>query len=601
MAQSLLAWPAFTRSDKAMDPIIPVGIDLGTTLSAASFVDSSGRTQMIPNSAGEILTPSAVLFEDDGIQVGAAARQASEMNPERVAESIKHDMGAAAYRHKIMGQDYPPEVLQGCILRQLRHDIFDAIGPHFQAVITVPAYFDEARRKTTADAGTMSGLPVLDIVNEPTAAALAFGERLGYLSHEGAPRDTLRLVVYDLGGGTFDVTVIELSAGKVETLATDGDYELGGNNWDARLADFAEERYRELWPEAEQLDRKQHNRLVHAVRRAKHALTDSPLATLVYRDRERELNLPIRREEFEELTADLVERTLFTTKQALNAAGLEWSDIDRLLLVGGSTRMPAIRRAMHQISGLEPDDAVHPDEAVARGAAIFARYLLGQQGSDSTVPPLQVTDVSAHGIGIEGVNQGTGRAENVTVIPRNTPLPFEVMREFVTRTDNQRSVKLQLLEGDSSLLDQCSPLAVAAIKHLPPNLPAGTPITVRYSFQANGRLEVDAKVASMGDEAHIELQRVRGMADQRVETWKKVICQDGGYNDFEDALAALLLADDTPSSPAQVANTELPPEKPGPQKPGGPADTGAARAASRHLKDEFRRSHPSEKPPEGRK
>ena len=567
-----------------MENTIPVGIDLGTTLSAASYVDASGRTQMIPNNVGEILTPSVVLLEDDGISVGRLAWEASETTPQRVAENVKHDMGASAYRHKLMGQDFPPEVLQGCILRQVRHDIFDAIGPHFQAVITVPAYFDEARRKTTADAGTMSGLPVLDIVNEPTAAALAFGERLGYLSADGTPRDTLRLVVYDLGGGTFDVTVIELSTGKVETLATDGDYELGGNNWDQRLAEFAQEKLSELFPETDELERRDYNRLLHAARAAKHTLTSSPLATLEFRDHDRELNLPIRRDEFEDLTADLVERTMFTTKQALGAAGLEWSDIDRLLLVGGSARMPAVRRAMKELSGLEPDDAVHPDEAVARGAAIFARYLLGARGIDPSVPKLQVTEVSAHGIGIEGVDQGTGRTENVTVIPRNTPLPFEVTREFVTRTDNQRSVKVKLLEGDSSLLDQCSPLAVAAIKHLPPNLPAGTPITVRYSFQSNGRLEVDAQVADMGDQAHIELHRVRGMADQRVETWKRVICEDGGYNDFEDALAAVLLGDDTPVKPDEP---ELPPEK----KPASAADAGAALAASRRLKDEYRQTH----------
>ncbi len=579
-----------------MDPIIPVGIDLGTTLSAASYVDASGHTKMIPSSTGELLTPSVVLFEDDGISVGTAAWQANEETPERVAESVKHDMGSTAYRRKIMGQDYPPEVLQGCILRQMRHDIFEAIGPHFQTVITVPAYFDEARRKTTADAGTMSGLAVLDIVNEPTAAALAFGERLGYLSPEGALRDKLRLVVYDLGGGTFDVTVIELSAGKVETLATDGDYELGGNTWDARLAEFAYEKYRQLWPDADEFELRDQNRLLHSARAAKHALSISPLATLVFRDHQRELNLPIRRDEFEELTADLVERTLFTTKQALAAAQLEWSQIDRLLLVGGSTRMPAVRHAMQGLSGLKPDDAVHPDEAVARGAAIFARYLLGERGIDHTVPKLQVTEVSAHGLGIEGVNQETGRVENVTVIPRNTPLPFEVTRQFVTKTENQRSVKLQLLEGDSSLLDQCAPLAVAAIQHLPPNLPAGTPITVRYSFQSNGRLEVDAQVAGMGDEAHIELQRVSGLKNERIETWKKVICQDGGYNDFEEALAAVLLADDTPT-PAAKNPDPTPQTLPVEKRPAHSADEGAALAASRHLKDEHRRSQgPQAKP-----
>lgn len=571
-----------------MANIIPVGIDLGTTLSAASYIDAEGRTQMIRNNAGGILTPSVVLFDDDDIVVGNPAWDAAVEFPGRVAENAKRDVGAALYRYKIVGQQYPPEVIQGCILRQLRHDIVEALGEDFQAVITVPAYFDEARRKITADSGKMSGLPVLDIVNEPTAAALAFGEQLGYLSPDGAPEGELKLVVYDLGGGTFDVTVMQLSAGKVRTLSTDGDYELGGIHWDARLADHATDQFRALYPDAREFDDRDQARILRAARGAKHDLSAVPMATLTFAMDGDEMRLPVTREDFEMLTADLVERTVFTTNQAVKAAGLLWDDIDRLLLVGGSTRMPAVRKAMQKISGLKPDDSVHPDEAVARGAAVFARYLMGVRGIDQAVPKLKVTDVNSHGLGIEGVNQETMRTQNVTLIPRNTPLPFTVTRKFVTKTDNQRSIKIQLLEGESSLPDQCSPLAVAALKHLPPGLPAGTPITVTYNYDSSGRLSVNASVEGMGDQAQIELDRVRGLPEHRVERWKKVICRDGGYEDFEEAVAAMILSDEeVHSASAKKINEPQPAPVERKKQTLEPAvHSGAPQAASDRLRNE---------------
>ncbi|QDU58426.1 Hsp70 family protein [Aeoliella mucimassa] len=567
-----------------MAKIIPVGIDLGTTLSAVSYIDSDGKTQMIRNTTGGVLTPSAVLFDDDNIIVGAAAWEAAAEFPGRVAENAKRDVGAASYRHKIVGQQYPPEVIQGCILRQLRHDIMSAVGDSFQAVVTVPAYFDEARRKITADAGAMSGLPVLDIVNEPTAAALAFGERLGYLSPEGAPEGEMKLVVYDLGGGTFDVTVMELAAGKVRTLSTDGDYELGGIHWDARLAEYAEEQFRKLYPNAREFDDRDHIKLARAARAAKHDLSAVPATTLRFTLDQHELKLPVTRDLFESLSDDLVERTVFTTNQALRAAGLLWDDIDRLLLVGGSTRMLAVRSALQKNSGLVPDDDVHPDEAVARGAAVYCRYQMGVRGISDAIPKLRVTDVNSHGLGIEGVNQETMRVQNVTVIPRNTPLPYTVTRQFVTKTDNQRSIKIQLLEGESSLPDQCSPLASAGIKHLPPGLPKGTPITVTYTYDTSGRLSVNASVEGLGDEAKIELDRVRGLPATRIDRWKKVICRDGGYQDFEEAVASMLISDDVLHSGTEKQKLE--PDKPVERKRPNldPAvEVGAPQAASERL------------------
>lgn len=544
---------------------------------------------MILSENGEILTPSVVYFADEEVTVGRDAWNAAVLAPERIADNAKRDMGFSSYRQQIGGHDYPPEVVQSCILRQLRRDVIAAVGEDFQAVITVPAYFDESRRKATYDAAIMSGLPVLDIVNEPTAAALSFGERLGFLTPEGAPRERLNILVYDLGGGTFDVTVIRLSNNEVRTLATDGDYELGGGNWDQRLADFAESRLRALWPKAGPLERPDQIRLLRSAQEAKHALTNHPVTVLEFNRGDQQLRLPMTRAEFEDLTSDLLERTVFTTKQAMQAAGLIWNDIDRLLLVGGSSRMPAVQRVLNDLAGIPADAAVNPDEAVARGAAVFARYLLGLRGIDGNAPKLRITDVNAHGLGIEGVNLQTLRTENVALIPRNTPLPCEIKRTFVTRTESQPNVKVKLLEGESTLPTQCSRLATATIKNLPPGLPKGTPIDVRYSLQANGRLSVSAAIPGHGEDAQIELQRVRGLADRRVQGWKKVVCRDGGYRSFEEALAFLCVPDAATDSDSIDVDVDEP-ESAGAKKKSSfePAvEFGAPRAAADTLQSQF--------------
>lgn len=544
---------------------------------------------MIPASDGKFLTPSAVFFGDDQVAVGASALDASLEFPQRVAENVKRDMGLASYRQAIDGKDYPPEVIQSCILRQLQRDIVATVGEDFQAVITVPAYFDEARRQATFDAAFMSGLPVLDIVNEPTAAALSFGERLGYLTPDGAPSERMNVLVYDLGGGTFDVSVIRLEATEIRTLATDGDYELGGENWDERLADHLESRFRARWPDAVEPSRLESLLLRRMARQAKHALSDAQLTLVEMIRGDHQLKLPVTRDELEELTSDLLERTVFTARQTLQAAGLIWNEIDRLLLVGGSSRMPAVRKALSDVSGIKPEAAVNPDEAVARGAAVYARYLLGLRQTEGKLPKLLIADVNSHSLGLEGVNLDTLLKQNVPLIPRNTSLPYEVKRTFVTRFDNQPNVKIQLLEGESSLPEHCSRLATATIQNLPPGLPKGTPIDVRYALQSNGRLAVTAAVPGHGADAQIELQRVRGLNDRRVQNWKKIVCRDGGYREYEDALALLLepdpaltdVHDDFDASPSAAA-----PQKSSTLEPA--VDFGAPRAAADALHHELR-------------
>lgn len=260
--------------------------------------------------------------------------------------------------------------------------------------------------------------------------------------------------------------------------------------------------------------------------------------------------------------------------------------------------MPAVQRLLNEVSGFAADATVNPDEAVARGAAVYARYLLGQRELDANAPKLRIADVNSHSLGVEGVNLQTLRAENVALIPRNTALPCEIKRTFVTRTDNQPNVKVQLLEGESSLPAHCSRLATATIRNLPPCLPKGTPIDVRYELQANGRLTVSAAIRGHGDNAQIELQRVRGLADRRVQGWKRIVCRDGGYRDYQDALA-ILYAPDIDEDDSSVDEDDEETVTPGLIKNlnTGPAvDFGAPQAAADALQTRFRSAAESEHP-----
>ena len=350
-------------------------------------VDEAGRSAMIANVEGEFITPSVVFFSDSEVIVGKNARTAITSHPEMVAQWVKRDMGAAYYSHPIHGHFLPPEVIQACILRKLKADLTHSLGPETQAVITVPAYFDEMRRKATADAGEMAGLRVLDIVNEPTAAALAFGEAMGYLSlgGSGAPappgRQDLNVLVYDLGGGTFDVTLLHLAAGKVQTLATDGDVQLGGHDWDQCLVDYAAECFLKMHRLDPRQDPATLNRLYLDAMEAKHTLSARSKAVIQANYQGRFAEIAVTREQFEEMSANLLERTSYTTRQLLGVAGLEWKDLQKILLVGGATRMPMVARMLQSLSGMQPDRSVNPDEAVARGAALYAGHLLAKRAA----------------------------------------------------------------------------------------------------------------------------------------------------------------------------------------------------------------------------
>ncbi len=431
-----------------MSTLRPIGIDLGTTNSCVATIDSLGRTAMVRNAEGEVITPSVILFDDNEVVVGKEARRVAAIKPGQIAEWVKRDMGSPVYSRPIRGQYLPPEVIQACVLRKLRSDAVASLGADLAAVITVPAYFDEPRRKATADAGEMAGLAVLDIVNEPTAAALAFGESLGYLATAGVPRERMNVAVYDLGGGTFDATVLRLAPGDIRTLATDGDVQLGGFDWDMRLLNHAAEWFKTTYHVDPRDDPASWQRLYEGVVEAKHSLSARTRATLRIEHAGQCGEFLLTREQFQELTADLLERTAYTSRQLMAAARMQWSELNRVLLVGGATRMPVVPQMLQQMTGIVPDHTVNPDEAVARGAAIFANYLLAKRTAGSAGPVFRVTDVNSHSLGIEG---STRSLRKTNVIPSRATRRCRPDSPIVRhQVGDQRSIAIQVLEGEST-------------------------------------------------------------------------------------------------------------------------------------------------------
>ena len=502
-------------------PTIAVGIDLGTTYSAVAHLDQHGRPVTLVNSEGDLVTPSVVLFEPNNIVVGKEALKAIATEAEFVAECAKRDLGERAFHRALDGRRYPPEVIQAWILRKLKHDASRLIGDFSSVVVTVPAYFDEVRRKATQDAGYMAGLEVIDIINEPTAAAVAFGYHQGFLNPQGAAPKPLKILVYDLGGGTFDVTVMEIAGTEFNALSTDGDVRLGGRDWDQRVVDLAAEEFIRQHGVDPREDPNVHGRIWRECEDAKRTLSARPKAMITCDYKGHGVRVEVTRPKFEEMTYDLLDRTSFTTKQALQAAGLNWTDIDRVLMVGGSTRMPMVREMLRNLSGKEPDAAVSPDEAVAQGAALHAGLLLSKSKGEKA--RFSIRNVNSHSLGIVANDPQTQRKRTAVLIPRNTPLPVTAKRVFKTQKAGQKSILVQIVEGESATPEDCTQLGKCVVRDLPDTLPAQTPIEVRFRYAENGRLTVTVVVANSGKELQHEITRENSLTPEQLNGWRDYI------------------------------------------------------------------------------
>jgi molecular chaperone DnaK len=507
-----------------------VGIDLGTTFSAVAALDERGQAITLPNRDGEMLTPSAALLQDDGlVVVGQPARDVAVEQPDRVATLVKRYMGHPTYGHKIADREFRPETLSALILRKLVQDAEHRIGPVSKAVITVPAYFDDTRRKATKDAGRIAGLEVLDILDEPTAAALAYSfqppQGRGPLDFDEAlPVEPRTVLVYDLGGGTFDVTLVHLSQRRFEGLAIEGDVRLGGKDWDDRIIDYVAGKFQAAHGEDPRTDPQSLAALSTAAERAKRILSKLNQTTLTCTHHGKALTVPLSRAEFENLTRDLLTRTRLTTQQLLREAGLGWDRVDRLLLVGGSTHMPMTSQMLHELSGKPPDNSLAVSEVVARGAAIHAGIVAarGTAEEQATLEPRVRTvleqvveiNVNSHSLGIE-VKRQQERANDV-LIPKNTQLPTAASRVYRTVVENQPRVRVKVLQGEAHQADACISIGECWIEGLPPNLPKHSPIQVRCGVGSNGLIDVMALDMTSGKMARAELHRSSGLSEEEI-------------------------------------------------------------------------------------
>ncbi len=504
----------------SQEPI--VGIDLGTTYSVVARLDKRGHPATLVNAEGDRLTPSVVLFEGDDVIVGKEAMKAMATEAERVAECSKRDVGYRVFHKVFEGKQFPPEVIEAWILNKLRRDTEAQVGSFEKVVITVPAYFDEVRRKATQDAGYMAGFHVLDIINEPTAAAVAFGFQQGFLNTEGSTDEPRRILVYDLGGGTFDVTIMEIRGSEFIALATDGDVQLGGYDWDQRLVDLVAETFiREHYVDPRE-DPTTAGRLWRECEDAKRTLSARSKASVACDYKGNSSRVEVTRRQFEEATQDLLDRTRFTAVQTLKAAGLEWNDVERVLLVGGSTRMPMVRRMLAELSGKEPDASVAADEAVAHGAALRTGLVLAQQRGKRG--GFRIKNVNSHSLGVVGTDPQTGRKRNGILVPRNTPLPVTARRVFKTSKRNQRSILVQIVEGESLAAEECSQIGRCTVRDLPRDLPPQSPVEVLFQYKPDGRLKVRVNVPGAAREVETEIVRENSLSKEHLDGWRKHIC-----------------------------------------------------------------------------
>ncbi|WP_086664056.1 Hsp70 family protein [Lentzea kentuckyensis] len=450
-----------------------IGIDLGTTFSAVAVMGELGRPEIITNREGENITPSVVLFQSDTTLVGTMAKRSAAMAPLDTVQFVKRAMGDATWRFETTdGVTFRPEEISALIIKRLKEDAeLHLGGPVDQAVITVPAYFDDGARRATKDAGTIAGLTVHRVLNEPTAAALAYGLDTA---------DAGTVLVYDLGGGTFDVTVMRIENREFTTVATNGDRNLGGFDWDNALMNLLNARFQELGgPDLLDDDHTEAD-LREKAETAKRALTTIQKTKVVLSAGGTTRTVEVTRKDFEEATSSLLSRTRDLTAILLEDAGLSWSDVDTVLLAGGSTRMPMVREMMESFSGRKPERAFNPDEVVALGAAVQAHIVdVERTGTKSALPAITIRDVTSQGLGIL-IRADTGNMENAVIIAPNTRIPAKHTDSFRTVSDNQTEIRVSVTQGDDA---DPSFVKVIGEQILPiPAHPAGAPVDVTFAY-----------------------------------------------------------------------------------------------------------------------
>ena len=481
-----------------------IGIDLGTTNSCVSVMEG-GEAVVITNSEGARTTPSVVSFQANGERlVGQVAKRQAITNPDKTIISIKREMGTD-HKVTIEGKDYTPQEISAMILQKLKADAEAYLGESVsQAVITVPAYFNDAERQATKDAGKIAGLEVLRKINEPTAAALAYGiDKM---------EDAHKVLVYDLGGGTFDVSILDLGDGVFEVVSTNGDARLGGDDFDQRIIDYIAQDFKGQYGVDLKQDKMALQRLKEAAEKAKIELSSSTQTIInlpfITADATgpKHIDMTLTRAKFNELTSDLVEKTMTIMKEALKTGNVSMNDVDKILLVGGSTRIPAVQEAVKNFTGKEPSKGVNPDECVAMGAAIQAGVLTGE------VKDVLLLDVTPLSLGIETLG---GIA--TPLIERNTTIPTRKSQIFSTAADGQTSVEIHVVQGERQMAADNITLGRFTLSGIAP-APRGIPqIEVSFDIDANGLVKVSAVDKGTGKEANITITASTNLSDDEID------------------------------------------------------------------------------------
>ena len=501
-----------------------VGIDLGTTFSAVAHIDAYGKPQIIPNSESERITPSVILFEGSNVIVGTVAKNNAVAEAERIVDFVKREMGKPKeqFHRQIDGKIYSAEELSALILKKLKCDAEKYLKQAVtDAVITVPAYFNDAERTATITAGELAGLNVLQIINEPTAAAVAYG--LDKLDEEQT------VFVFDLGGGTFDVTIMRIRDHQIEMLATNGDHRLGGKDWDDVMVNLVAEEFDREHGENPLLDLQSYQDLQSRALSAKVQLSTRPRTSIVHSHNGKSVKVELTREDFERRTQHLLERCKALCEIVLDEAAMKWSEIDKVLLVGGMTRMPMVRNMIATFSEAQMVDDVSPDEAVAIGAAVQGVLSLlreeevtgekmlpettRQQFSGRDGGLMRITDITSHTLGVVLWDETRLEEYVFPMIPKMTAVPATAKNSFGTATANMQRAVVRVVEGESTVPAECTPLGICDVE-LPSFLPKGSPVELTYEYNANQVLEV--AVSACGNEAKVSIERKTGLAPSEI-------------------------------------------------------------------------------------
>jgi len=482
-----------------------IGIDLGTTNSCVAVMEG-GKPTVIANAEGERTTPSIVAFSKNGERlVGEPAKRQAVTNAERTIRSIKREMGTD-YKVDIEGKKYSPQEISAMILQKLKSDAENYLGEKVtEAVITVPAYFNDAQRQATKDAGKIAGLDVKRIINEPTAAALAYG-----LDNEKEQK----IMVYDLGGGTFDVSIIEIGDGVIEVLSTAGNNRLGGDDFDQKVADYILSEFKKQEGVDLSNDKMAMQRIREAAEKAKKELSSATTTNInlpfitATADGPKHLDMNLTKAKFDELTHDLVEKTAEPVQRALSDAGLNASELGKVLLVGGSTRIPAVQEKVKQLTGHEPSKSLNPDECVALGASVQGGKLAGDEGAGDIL----LLDVTPLSLSIETMGGIATR-----LIERNTTIPTKKSQIFSTAADNQTAVDINVVQGERQFAKDNKSLGQFRLDGIPPARRGVPQIEVTFDIDANGIVNVSAKDLGTGKEQHITITAGSNMSDDEID------------------------------------------------------------------------------------